>query len=131
MDKKQFPTRTIDERVQFLDYTWLISGTIYDGGSEKLLEALRLREINECYFYNVASSPIGKKTVAGVAEAFDVETFHVVVSADQADNIFEFIYEFCEMHEPNKGIMYMNKLSKSTVNLLTDLEKNSQTELAS
>lgn len=131
MDKKQFPTRTIDERVQFLDYTWLISGTIYDGGSEKLLEALRLREINECYFYNVASSPIGKKTVAGVAEAFDVETFHVVVSADQADNIFEFIYEFREMHEPNKGIMYMNKLSKSTVNLLTDLEKNSQTELAS
>lgn len=128
MSKKNFQTYTLDDRVEFVDYTWLISGIVYEGGADKLLEALRLRGINECYFYNVAGNPIGKKTVAGVADSFDVETFHVVVAADQADNIFDFIYEFCEMSEPNKGIVYMNKLSRSTVNLLSSFDQGSQSE---
>lgn len=130
MNKQQFPVRAMDERVTFVDYTWLISGTVYEGGSEKLLDALMKRGINECYFYNVAGAPIGRKTLAGVADSFDVENFHIVVSADQADNVFEFVYEFCEMYEPNKGVLFMNKLSRSTHNRLPDLAHNPEEDLA-
>ena len=52
-----------------------------------LIPGLMKRGINEAYFYNVAGSPIGRKSMAGVADSFDVEQFHVVVSADQAENI--------------------------------------------
>ena len=109
-----FPEIKTDPRVHYLDYTWLISGILYEGGTDKLIPELMKRNINEVYFYNVAATMIGQKTVAGVSGSFDVEQFHVVVTADQAENIFDFIYRFCELSEPNKGIIYMNKLKKST-----------------
>ena len=109
-----FPELKTNPRVQYLDYTWLISGIFYEGGTDKLVPELMKRCINEVYFYNVAGTMIGQKTVAGVSGSFDVEQFHVVVTADQAENIFDFIYRFCNLSEPNKGIIYMNKLMKST-----------------
>ena len=51
---------------------------------------------------------------------FDVEEFFVVVSADQAENIFDFIYHFCELDQPNNGIIRLNRLSRSTVHNLPD-----------
>ena len=109
-----FPEVKSDPRVRYLDYTWLISGILYEGGTDKLIPALMKRGINEVYFYNVAGTIIGQKAVTGVSGSFDVEQFHVVVTADQAENIFDFIYRFCELSEPNKGIIYMNKLKRST-----------------
>ena len=109
-----FPELKTEPRMQYIDYTWLISGIFYEGGTEKLIPELMKRGINEVYFYNVAGTMIGQKTVAGVSGSFDVEQFHVVVTADQAENIFDFIYRFCDLSEPNKGIIYMNKLMKST-----------------
>ena len=109
-----------DPRVNYLDYTWLISGILYEGGTDKLIPELMKRNINEVYFYNVAGTMIGQKTVAGVSGSFDVEQFHVVVTADQAENIFDFIYRFCNLSEPNKGIIYMNKLMKSTKHKLQE-----------
>jgi len=50
MSKNNFKKYTLDERVEFIDFTWLISGIVYEGGADKLLEELRLRGINECYF---------------------------------------------------------------------------------
>jgi hypothetical protein len=85
------------------------------------------RGINEVYFYNVAGTIIGQKTVTGVSGSFDVEQFHVVVTADQAENIFDFIYRFCELSEPNKGIIYMNKLKRSTKHSLQG-DENTQLE---
>ena len=115
-----FPELKTDPRVQYLDYTWLISGIFYEGGTDKLVPELMKRGINEVYFYNVAGTMIGQKTVAGVSGSFDVEQFHVVVTADQAENIFDFIYRFCNLSEPNKGIIYMNKLMKSTTHKLQE-----------
>ena len=115
-----FPEIKTDPRIHYLDYTWLISGILYEGGTDKLIPELMKRNINEVYFYNVAGTMIGQKTVAGVSGSFDVEQFHVVVTADQAENIFDFIYRFCELSEPNKGIIYMNKLKKSTKHELQD-----------
>ena len=115
-----FPKLKTDPRVQYLDYTWLISGIFYEGGTDKLVPELMKRGINEVYFYNVAGTMIGQKKVAGVSGSFDVEQFHVVVTADQAENIFDFIYRFCNLSEPNKGIIYMNKLMKSTKHILQE-----------
>ena len=115
-----FPEIKIDSRVNYLDYTWLISGILYEGGTDKLIPELMKRNINEVYFYNVAGTMIGQKTVAGVSGSFDVEQFHVLVTADQAENIFDFIYRFCNLSEPNKGIIYMNKLKRSTKHTLQD-----------
>ena len=118
--KMVFPELKTNPRVQFLDYTWLISGIFYEGGTDKLVPELMKRGINEVYFYNVAGTMIGQKTVAGVSGSFDVEQFHVVVTADQAENIFDFIYRFCNLSEPSKGIIYMNKLMKSTKHKLQE-----------
>ena len=116
-----------DPRVRYLDYTWLISGILYEGGTDKLVPELMKRGINEVYFYNVAGTIIGQKAVTGVSGSFDVEQFHVVVTADQAENIFDFIYRFCELSEPNKGIIYMNKLKRSTKHSLQG-DENTQLE---
>ena len=109
-----------DSRVTFVDYTWIISGILYQGGTDALVPELMLRGINEVYFHNVAGTPIGKKTVSGVADSFDVEEFFVVVSADQAENIFDFIFHFCELDKPNIGMIRLNKLSHSTIHMLPD-----------
>ena len=123
-----FPELKTDPRVQYLDYTWLISGVFYEGGTDKLVPELMKRGINEVYFYNVAGTMIGQKTVAGVSGSFDVEQFHVLVTADQAENIFDFIYRFCNLSEPNKGIIYMNKLKRSTKHTLQD-DDNTELEV--
>ena len=122
-----FPELKSDPRVRYLDYTWLISGILYEGGTDKLVPELMKRGINEVYFYNVAGTIIGQKAVTGVSGSFDVEQFHVVVTADQAENIFDFIYRFCELSEPNKGIIYMNKLKRSTKHSLQG-DENTQLE---
>ena len=122
-----FPEVKRDPRVSYLDYTWLISGILYEGGTDELVPELMKRGINEVYFYNVAGTIIGQKAVTGVSGSFDVEQFHVVVTADQAENIFDFIYRFCELSEPNKGIIYMNKLKRSTKHSLQG-DENTQLE---
>jgi len=119
-----------DIRKHYLDYTWLISGVLYEGGTDVLIPELMKRGINEVCFYNVAGSPIGRKSVAGVADSFDVEQFHVVVSADQAENIFDYIYRFCDLSHPNKGFINMNKLSRSTQLDLPDLNDIANEEIS-
>lgn len=114
------PVLKQDPRVEFIDYSWLISGVLYQGATDLLIPELQEKGINEVYFYNVAGSPIGKKTVSGVADSFDVEEFFVVVAADQAENVFNFIYHFCDLDKPNMGMLRLNKLSRSTIHSLPD-----------
>ena len=114
------PVLKRDPRVKFIDYSWLISGVLYQGGMDLLTPELQTKGINEVYFYNVAGSPIGKKMLSGVADSFDVEEFFVVVAADQAENVFDFIYHFCELDKPNMGMLRLNKLSRSTLNSIAD-----------
>jgi hypothetical protein len=114
----------------YLDYTWVISGVLYEGGTDLLIPELMKRGINEVYFYNVAGTPVGRKSVAGVADSFDVEQFHVMVSADQAENIFDFIYRVCDLSQPNKGIISMNKLFRSTRLDLPELNDTANEEMS-
>ena len=124
------PISKPDVRKHYLDYTWLISGVLYEGGTDVLIPELMKRGVNEAYCYNVAGSPIGRKSVAGVADSFDVEQLHVVVSADQAENIFDYIYRFCDLSHPNKGFINMNKLSRSTQLDLPDLNDIADEEMS-
>ena len=62
-----------DPTLDYLDYTWLISGILYEGGTDNLIPELMNRGINEVYFYNVAGTMIGQKTVAGVSGSFDAK----------------------------------------------------------
>ena len=102
-------------------WNWMISGILYHGGSDLLFAALHKRGINACHFYNVNGHPIGQRVIAGgLAGSFDVEQFHVIVAADQADTVFEFIYEFTEMEKPNVGIMSMERLVRSTPNSIPE-----------
>ena len=41
-----FPEIKTDPRVHYLDYTWLISGILYEGGTDKLIPELMKRNIN-------------------------------------------------------------------------------------
>jgi len=124
------PISKPDVSKHYLDYTWLISGVLYEGGTDVLIPELMKRGINEVYFYNVAGSPIGRKSVVGVADSFDVEQFHVVVSADQAENIFDYIYRVCELSLPNKGFINMNKLFYSTRLDLPELSETANAEMS-
>jgi hypothetical protein len=124
------PILKSDIREHYLDYTWLISGILYEGGTDLLIPELMKRGINEAHFYNVAGSPIGRKSIAGVADSFDVEQFHIVVSADQAENIFDYIYRFCNLSQPNKGIINLNKLSRSTQLDLPNLNDTANEEMS-
>jgi hypothetical protein len=124
------PILKSDIREHYLDYTWLISGILYEGGTDLLIPELMKRGINEAHFYNVAGSPIGRKSIAGVADSFDVEQYHIVVSADQAENIFDYIYRFCNLSQPNKGIITLNKLSRSTQLDLPNLNDTANEEMS-
>ena len=117
----------LDER--YLDYTWLISGVLYEAGTDLLKPELMKKGITEAYYYKVAGSQIGRKSVAGVADSFDVEQFHLVVSADQAENIFDYIYRFCDLSQPNKGFINLNKLFRSTRLELPDLNDTANEEI--
>ncbi len=50
------------------------------------------------------------------------EMFRVVVDADRADEVFEFIYSHAELHQPHGGIMFQNALRKSTEYVLPDID---------
>jgi len=111
------PAKREKPTVPNLNYTWMISGILYHGGSDVLFAELHKKGINACHFYNVNGHPIGQRVIAGgLSGSFDVEQFHIIVSADQADTVFEFVYEFTEMAKPNIGIMSMERLTRSTPN---------------
>jgi nitrogen regulatory protein PII len=106
---------TPTQQVPNIDYTRLITCVLYEGGSVPVLEMLHNRGINEAYFYSVRGAPIGRSSeVSGLPEIPKTEILHAVVSADQADYIYEMIYEMAELDQPNRGVVYVNRLARST-----------------
>jgi hypothetical protein len=101
--------------VPLIDYTRLITCILYEGGAAAVLEMLRERGINEGHFYSVRGAPIGRSSaVSGLPEIPKTEILHAVVSADQADYLYEEIYELARLVEPNRGIVYINRLARSS-----------------
>ena len=50
--KNQLPAIKPNPGEYYLDYTWLIAGVLYQGGTDLLIPELMKRGNNEIYFYN-------------------------------------------------------------------------------
>mgnify|MGYP001157091921 FL=1 len=116
-----------DAKIPNIDYTRLLTCILYEGGAADVLEELYKRGIKEGYFVSVRGAPLGRSsTVQGLPEIPQTEILHVVVAADQADYIFQMIYEFAKLDQPQKGIIFVKKLTRSSPNILpedTDLSE--------
>ena len=58
----------------------------------------------------------------GIGEQQEREIFEVVVPAEQAEEIFEYIFKQAGMSEPHGGMIYMTALPRSTVMKLPVIE---------
>ena len=57
----------------------------------------------------------------GVAVDAEKEVIHIVVSAEQADRVFESMYLAGNLDTPGMGIMYMSKLEKAATYIPQDV----------
>ncbi len=107
--------------IPYIDYTRLITCILYEGGATAVLELLHEKGINECHFYSVRGNAIGRASLAGnLPEIPKTEIVHAVVSADQADYIYGLLYDECRMKEQGKGMIYVNRLIRSSRIALPD-----------
>ena len=110
-----------DSKIPNIDYTRLLTCILYEGGAADVLEELYKRGIKEGYFVSVRGAPIGRSsTVEGLPEIPKTEILRVVVAADQADYIYQTIYEFAKLDEPQMGIIFVKKLTRSSLNILPE-----------
>jgi hypothetical protein len=99
-----------------IDYTRLITCILYEGGAADVLEFLHTRGVNEAYYYSVRGAPIGRSSsMEGLPEIPKTEILHAVVTADQADYLYEEIYHFAKLEHPRQGIIFTNKLLRSSL----------------
>lgn len=101
--------------IPYIDYTREITCVLYEGGAHALMALLHHKGINETYYYNVRGNPLGRASLAGnLPEIPKTEILHATVSADQADYIYRMLYEEAKMDEQGKGVIYVNRLSRSS-----------------
>ena len=85
----------------------------------------KLKDVHNIAASNMNSARgVGKITplaYRGIAGQSEKEILSVAVSAEQADEIFEFIFVEADIDRPHGGIMYMHPLHKTTEYQLPDL----------
>ena len=54
-------------------------------------------------------------------DVVEKEILNIVTSAEEADEIFEFIFYEADVNRPHGGIIFMTKLDRATDSLLPDL----------
>ena len=67
----------------------------------------------------------GTSSNSNFGEWVEVDVFDVVVEAERADEVFNFIYEKAGIGEGQHGFMVQSNLSRATKFLLPDLPKES------
>ena len=108
-----------DNKIPNIDYTRLITCVLYEGGSVEILEMLREKGVNEACFYSVRGAPIGRSSeVDGLPEIPKTEILNAIVAADQADYIYEAIYDMAGVDETQKGNINVKKILRATENNL-------------
>ena len=50
----EVPDQREEQRFEYLDYTWMISGILYQGGTDILIPELMSRGINEVFFHEIS-----------------------------------------------------------------------------
>jgi hypothetical protein len=102
-----------------INYTRMLTCILYEGGAEKVLEELHHKGVNEAYYYNVRGNPIGRASMAGgLPEMPKTEVLHAVVSADQADYIYNHLYHEFQLFKEGQGVISINRLLRSSPNVL-------------
>ena len=101
----------------------LITCILPKGVAQPTLEKLKLeRGITRTNINSARGSgkitPLAYRGIGGESEK---EILNVVVSAVEADDIFEYIYVEADINRPHGGLMYMCRLSHSTTLELPDL----------
>lgn len=61
----------------------------------------------------------------GIGEQSEKEILNVVIAADQADEIFEYIYAVAEINKPHGGLIYMTGIQQASPYVLPDLPDES------
>jgi nitrogen regulatory protein PII len=93
----------------------LITCVLYRKGGLAVLDALRKRGIESAALWHARGSaigdPVGKN---GLPVSFEKEIVVVAVPAQDADEIFEFIFETAEIDRPYGGLLYMEPLRRAT-----------------
>lgn len=108
-----------ETKIPDIRYTRMLTCVLYEGGASKMLEMLHHKGINEAYYYGVRGNPIGRASEASnLPELSPTEIVHAVVSADQADYIYNMIYHEFRLDMPSKGVVTINRLVRSTPNTL-------------
>jgi len=62
----------------------------------------------------------------GLGQQVEKLTFSVLVSAQKADELFDFIYHVADLHRPHGGIIYVTAVKQSKIS--PNLEKDSPLE---
>jgi hypothetical protein len=98
-----------------LDYTREVTVILYEGGAAEIAKKLLDRGVTEVFYDSVRGAPIGRASESsGLPEIPKTEQLRALVSADQADYIQEMIYDAAELHKPQRGIVFVNKVLLST-----------------
>lgn len=102
--------------------TKLITCILPKGGGKSVMEALHQRGLttgNLCYARGSnVGSPVDRR---GLPIQEEREIVTVVVSKEDADDIFLFIAETAQIDQPDAGFMYMDSLRRSVPFVLPDL----------
>ncbi len=100
----------------------LITCVLPKGAAPPLMSALKAKGIISV---NITSARgIGKITplkYRGLGGQTEKEVLDVMVDAQSADEIFEFIYDEAEINRPHGGLIYMSALHRATQFVLPDL----------
>ncbi len=101
----------------------LITAILPKGKAVDTVKALKLqKDIIRTNINNARG--VGKLTplaYRGAGDQAEKEVLNVVVNAEQADTVFEFIYHHADINRPHGGLMYMSELLEATPFTLPEL----------
>lgn len=109
--------------VRFETSTKLIACILPKGRARALQQALVDKKDIHCGNFHYGRG-VGRDSHIrdrGIGEQQEREIFEVVVSAEQADDIFEFIFFEAAMDEPHGGMVYMTTTPRSTAMNLPEI----------
>lgn len=102
----------------------LITGILPVGRGHDMLK--KLREEKNIFTANLEKARgMGKLTPdahrTGAGSQTEKEILSVVIGADRADEIFEFIYEEAQVNKPHGGLIYMTRLKQASSYIMPEL----------
>ena len=103
--------------------TRMITCVIPQGTAIPLMKSLKTEKgIDAAFIHSARGSgmvtPFGRR---GIGQQIEKDIMHVMVSAKEAEEVFEYLYEHAHIDRPHGGLIYMEKLSSGTAFILPDL----------